>query len=61
MGNLMKITWAVVVYVAGVAALYRARINPQFPVVGVPQQPQIPQHYSAEMNIMGGSRRGTGL
>jgi len=54
----MKITWAVVVYVAGVAALYRARINPQFP--GVPQQQQ-PQHYAAEMNIMGGSRRGTGV
>jgi len=55
MGKAMKFTWAIVVYVAAVAAIYKGRINQQ---TGVPSQQQ---QYQARVNVMGGHSRGTGL
>ena len=57
MGKAMKFTWAIVAYVAAVAALYKGRINQQIPS----QQQQYQAQYQAGVNVMGGHSRGTGV
>ena len=58
MGKAMKFTWATIIYVAAVAALYKGRINQQIPSQ---QQQYQAQQYQAGANVMGGHSRGTGL